>query len=180
MMMALRPRKHKNDQENDDLIEINAEMQGSLNFKDPVNLKINGNFSGTLETRGTLTIGSSAEVHSDINGDNIIVAGKITGNIIAKTMLVLMPTAALKGNISTPKLNIVEGAIFHGNCQMLEVNNNSENYLNIKEVARYLEIGIPEIEELAISGEIPGKRTGERWEFERSQIDNWATSGRLK
>ena len=25
-------------------IEINAQMQGSLSFKDPVNLKINGNF----------------------------------------------------------------------------------------------------------------------------------------
>jgi excisionase family DNA binding protein len=179
--MALRNRKPR--QENDDnVIEINAQMQGSLNFKDDVNLKINGNFAGSLETRGTLTIGSSAEVHSDINGDNIIVAGKVTGDIIANTMLVLMPTAVLKGNISTPKLNIVEGAIFQGNCQMLErqTTASAANLLSIKEVSKYLEIGIDEIEQLANSGDIPGTKEGSSWKFERNQIDNWAASAKLK
>src|SRR4051812_20461290 len=93
-------------------IEINAQMQGTLSFKDAVNLKVNGNFTGTLEVKGTLTIGSAAHVEAHITGDNIIIAGKVRGDIIAKKMLVLMPTALLTGNISTPKLNIVEGAIF--------------------------------------------------------------------
>jgi len=42
--MSLRPRKNQEEQD-DKTIEINAQMQGSLVFKDPVNLKINGNFS---------------------------------------------------------------------------------------------------------------------------------------
>ncbi len=155
-------------------IEISAQMQGTLSFKDPVNLKVNGNFNGTLDCKGTLTVGSSAFVEAHITGDNIIIAGKIRGDIIAKKMLVLMPTAVLSGNISTPKLNIVEGAIFHGKCQMIE------DVLNVDEVSKYLEIEAPTILELAGEGKIPGIKNGDHWAFERSKIDSWAAAGRIK
>ena len=154
-------------------IEINAQMQGTLSFKDPVNLKINGNFNGTLEVKGTLTIGNAAFVEAHISGENIVIAGKVRGDIIAKKMLVLMPTGILTGNISTPKLNIVEGAIFQGKCQMME------DVLNLEEVAKYLEIDAPSILELANAGKIPATRNGDTWTFERSKIDNWAASGKI-
>ena len=154
-------------------IEISAQMQGTMSFRDPVNLKITGNFNGTLECRGTLTVGSSAFVEAHMTGDNIIIAGKVRGDVIAKKMLVLMPTATLTGNISTPKLNIVEGAIFHGKCQMVE------DVLNIDEVSKYLEIDQPAILELAGTGKIPGIKNGDSWTFERSKIDSWAAAGRI-
>jgi len=171
--MALRGRRETTEQQDDKSIEINAQMEGTLTFKDPVNLKINGSFNGSLETKGTLTIGKTAQVESNIIGDNIIIAGKVNGDITANKMLVLMPTAILRGNITTPKLNIVEGAIFQGTCHMME------GLLNIDEVAKYLEIDLREIEALANDGKIPGKKTGDTWKFERSQIDNWAASGKV-
>jgi len=170
--MALRPRKPEEQPEK--TIDISAQMQGTLSFKDPVNLKVNGNFNGTLEVRGTLTIGTEATVEAHITGDNIIIAGKVKGDIIAKKMLVLMPTASLHGNISTPKLNIVEGAVFCGQCQMVE------DLLNIDEVARYLEIEVPTIMELANKGGIPAQRSGDDWFFERNKIDSWATTAKIK
>lgn len=163
-------------------IDINAEMQGSLIFREPVNLKINGQFKGTLDTKGTLTIGSTAQVEANINGENIIIAGKVTGDVLANKMLVLMPTAVLRGNIITPKLNIVEGAMFQGRCQMQGgtlLNPDVENLLNIDEVAKYLEIDLNEIERLANTGKIPGTKSGNTWKFERTQIENWAASGKL-
>lgn len=172
--MALGGRKINKEQEDDKTIEINAQMQGSLSFKDPVNLKINGNFQGSLELRGTLTIGDTAEVNANINGDNIVIAGRVNGDIIANKMLILMPTAVLKGNISTPKLNIVEGAIFQGKCQMLE------DVLNLDEVAKYLEIDLNEIEELVLSGKIPATKNGNDWKFERVKIDHWAATGKVE
>ena len=182
--MALRGRRDMPEQEQDKTVEINAQMQGSLTFKDPVNLKINGEFTGSLETKGTLSIGSKAIVDATINGENIIIAGKVTGDILAYKMLTLMPTAVLRGNISAPKLNIVEGAIFQGKCQMMEINTTEsttdDNFLDIDEVAKYLEIDMSEIEALANSGKIPGRKTGNNWKFERSQIDHWAASGRIK
>lgn len=171
--MAIRPSRKDQNDSSERTIEINAQMQGTLSFKDAVNLKINGNFNGTMETRGTLTIGGSAFVEAHITGENIIVAGKVRGDIVAKKMLVLMPTAILTGNISTPKLNIVEGAVFQGKCQMME------DTLNLDEVAKYLEIDSPAILELANAGKIPAIKKGEAWQFERSKIDSWAASGKV-
>ena len=181
--MALRGRKAPTNQDESKTVEISAQMQGTLIFKDPVNLKINGEFNGSLETKGTLSIGSSAEITANIDGENVIIAGTIKGDIFAQKMLTLMPTAVLRGNIKTPKLNIVEGAVFQGSCQMLdevEGAKNSNELLDIDEVAKYLEIDMNEIESLANSGKIPGTRSGDSWKFERSQIDNWAASGRIK
>ncbi len=177
--MALRPRKSHREEKEEKTIEINAQMQGILTFKDPVNLKINGQFNGSLDTRGTLTIGVDAKVDANINGDNIVIAGKVNGDIEANTMLVLMPTAVLRGNITTPKLNIVEGAVFQGQCRMIKEEEADNNLLNITEVADYLEIDIKEIEKLANSGKIPGVRQGDVWRFEREQIDRWASSGKI-
>lgn len=180
-MMAFRGGKSsKESMQTEKSIEINAQMQGSLMFKDPVNLKINGLFSGSLETRGTLTVGGKSEVQANIIGDSIIIAGKVDGDVTANVMLVLMPSATLNGNINVRKLNIVEGAQFQGHCSMSNGQNNPDNLLDIDEVARYLEINIDEIEALANSGKIPGIREGDSWKFEQNQIDHWATSGKLK
>ena len=162
------------DDEIEKKIEINAQMQGSLSFKDPVNLKINGNFNGTLDAKGTLTIGNTAFVEAHISGENIILAGKVRGDIVAKKMLVLMPTAVLTGNISTPKLNIVEGAIFQGQCQMIEDN------MSADELSRYLQIDMPTIMDLANNNKIPAKKSGDAWIFERSRIDSWAATGAME
>ncbi len=159
-------------------IEINAEMHGSLTFKDPVDLKINGIFSGNLDVKGTLTVGVSAQVEADINGDNIILAGKVKGNVHATKMLTLMPTAVLSGDIYSPKLNIVEGAVFQGTCHMA-VQEASE-WMNIRELATYLELDEAVLLELVKNGKIPVVREGEEMKFERSQIDHWAVSGIVK
>jgi excisionase family DNA binding protein len=169
--MQLRPSKKAEEHEN--VVEISAQMQGSLAFNDPVNLKINGQFKGSLQTKGTLTIGNTADVEANIIGDNIVVAGKVKGDMTAHKMLVLMPSAVLKGNITTPKLNIVEGAIFQGNCQMLD------ELLDLPEVAKYLEIDLKEIETLVNSGKIPATRSGNSWQFERTKIDQWASTGKV-
>lgn len=171
--MAFNRKEHKEIPE-EKSIEINAQMEGSLTFSDPVNLKIHGRYSGKLDTRGTLTIGPTAQVDANIVGENVIIAGKVKGNIIARKMLVMMPTAMLHGDISTPKLNIVEGAVFQGRCHMLE------DVLTIDDLAQYLEIEIPAIIELASTGKIPAVKEGDNWKFERAQIDLWAASGRVK
>lgn len=155
-------------------IEINAQMQGSLSFKDPVNLKINGNFNGTLDVKGTLTIGDTAFVEAHINGENIVIAGKVRGDVVAKKMLVLMPSAVLTGNITTPKLNVVEGALFQGQCQMIEES------MNVDDVSKYLQIDVGAIIDLANNGKIPARKSGDSWNFERSKIDSWAATGAME
>ncbi len=156
------------------VLDVDAAMQGSLAFKDPVNLRINGKFEGTLETRGNLTIGQSAIVLADIVGDNVIVGGRVKGRITAKERLTLLPTAIVEGDLYPAKLNVAEGAILEGHCSMLH------DFLNAEELARYLEVDLNSIMEWANSGKMPAQKEGSNWKFERKAIDSWVASGKIE
>ena len=155
------------------IIDVDASMQGTLSFKDPVNMRINGKFEGTLETRGNLTISQTAIVLADIVGDNVIIGGRVKGKIIAKERLTLLPTAIVEGDVYPVKLNITEGAILEGKCTMLH------EFLNAEELAHYLEVDLSSIMEWANSGKVPGHKEGNDWKFERKSIDSWIASGKI-
>ena len=157
----------------DKILDVDASMQGTLSFKDPVNLRINGKFEGTLDTKGNLTIGSFAIVAADINGDNIIIGGKVKGRIVAREMLTLLPTAILEGEIFPAKLNIAEGAVLEGTCKMLQ------DFLSAEQLANYLEVDLNSILEWANSGKLPGRKEGDKWKFERKNIDSWVAAGKI-
>jgi len=155
------------------IIDVDAAMQGSLTFKDPVNLRINGKFEGNLETKGSLTISQTATVFGDIMGDNIIIGGRIKGRITAKERLTLLPTAIVDGDVYPAKLNVAEGAVLQGRCSMLH------DFLNAEELARYLELDLNSVIEWANSGKMPAVKEGDNWRFERKTIDTWVAAGKI-
>ena len=155
------------------IIDVDAAMQGSLTFKDPVNLRINGKFEGNLETKGSLTISQTATVFGDIMGDNIIIGGRIKGRITAKERLTLLPTAIVDGDVYPAKLNVAEGAVLQGRCLMLH------DFLNAEELARYLELDLNSVIEWANSGKMPAVKEGDNWRFERKTIDTWVAAGKI-
>ncbi len=155
------------------MLDVDASMQGSLNFKDPVNLRINGKFDGNLQTQGNLTIGQHAVVTADIVGDTVIVAGKIKGNITAKKCLVIQSTAVIEGDIYPAKLSIAEGGFFKGACAMLG------EFLNTEELARYLDVDMNLINEWAGNGKIPAIKQDDFWKFEKKAVDAWIAEGKV-
>jgi len=155
------------------VLDVDASMQGTLVFKDTVNLRINGKFEGNLETRGNLTIGPSASVQADITGDNIIVGGKVKGKIIAKERLTLLPQSSVNGQIYPAKLNVAEGAVFEGQCAMLH------EFLNAEELSKYLEVDLNSVMDWANSGKVPTSKEGDVFKFERKAIDSWVASGKI-
>lgn len=155
------------------ILDVDASMQGTLSFKDAVNLRINGKFEGSLETKGNLTVGPTAVVAANIIGDNIIVGGRVKGKIIAKERLTLLPSAIVEGDIYPCRLNVAEGAVLEGRCYMLH------DLLNSEELARYLEVDHSSIMEWANSGKVPGLKEDGDWKFERKAIDSWVASGKL-
>ncbi len=59
--MAFRSRRREKEQptevvEQKKILDVDASMQGSLTFRDPVNLRIHGKFEGSLDTKGQLTV----------------------------------------------------------------------------------------------------------------------------
>ena len=93
-------------------------FHGILEFEKP--LQINGRFEGEIITDGVLVIGEGAVVRANIKAGTVIVGGEITGNIEAKTRLEMLTTGKVYGNIRTAKLQIADGVVFDGNCEMIE------------------------------------------------------------
>ena len=166
------------------ILDVDASMQGTMSFKDPVNLQINGRFEGTLDTRGTLTIGEKAFVSANIVGDEITIAGRVTGEVVAKKSLKLISPARVDGNIRTPLLEIGKGAVLNGNCQMVSAGRTSSQagaeILEVEEVARYLEVDSSVVRDWAVSGKLPAIREGDRLHFDKAKIDEWIASERIK
>jgi len=169
--MAFKDRKRPIEEKT---LDVDASMTGTLSFKDPVNMRINGRFEGTLEVRGNLTIGDTATVEAHIIGDNIVIAGKVRGDIIARGKLTLTASAIMQGEIKTSKLSVEEGAILQGRCIMLE------DILDADELARYLEVDLSSIMEWANNGKVPAFKENNEWRFERKKIDEWISKGAIK
>ncbi len=173
----------KNGNQTPKVLEVDASLQGNLVFKDAVNLHINGNFDGRLETKGDLLIGENAMVKANIIGERISIAGNVTGDITAQSELKFTSTARVRGNVQTPSLTIEKGSIFHGMSRMLaETEPDAKNrrvFLSADEVARYLSVEKDLISEWAENGKLPGSREGQNWRFEKEKVDEWVASGRI-
>ncbi|MBU1895232.1 MAG: polymer-forming cytoskeletal protein [Candidatus Omnitrophota bacterium] len=166
------------------VLDVNASMQGTLRFDDPVNLRISGKFEGTLDTKGSLMIGENADIKANITGEIISVAGNINGNVKATEMISLESTARLKGDIETLKLSVSEGAVVNGRIHMVspQTFDNAEetDWMNLKELAEYLEVDSNKIKDWVNDGMLPGTRNGKEWMFERAKVDAWITDGKIK
>jgi len=175
--------RRRNEEPKEKILDVDASMQGTLAFKDPVNLRINGKFEGKLETKGRLTIGEHAVVKADIVGENITIAGKVNGDITAEHAIKLVQPACVIGDIKTPALHIDEGAILEGHCNMILEGKSPQSdaaTLTIDEVAKYLEVDRNMVQEWADTGKLPAVKEGSKWKFEKNKIESWLTSEKIK
>lgn len=93
-------------------------LNGILTFKKP--LQINGEFEGEIISDGYLLIGEGAIIRANIKANTVIVGGHVTGNVIALDRLEMLGTGKVQGNIKTSKLQIADGVVFDGNCEMIQ------------------------------------------------------------
>lgn len=165
------------------LLEVDASMSGSLSFKDPVNLQINGRFDGTLDIKGSLTIGPSAQVKATIYGEEMSVAGSVEGTVVASKRLELLSTARVTGKVTAPKLVVHEGAVLHGSCDMVSASPAPAEggaWMSVEDLARYLEVEAGTIVEWAATGRLPGRQDGAAWQFDRKRIEEWLAQEKIK
>jgi excisionase family DNA binding protein len=53
----------------------------------------------------------------------------------------------------------------------------TDKWLTIDELAAYLKMGRTKLYTLAQKGNIPGRKIGSQWRFDREEIDAWIKSG---
>ncbi|AFM13334.1 bactofilin family protein [Turneriella parva] len=91
-------------------------FKGNLQFARP--LKIQGKYEGEIKGTDALEIGPQAKIQAHIEATHVVVFGHVTGNVVATEKVELRQGATLIGNIRAPKLEIDDGVIFEGQCEM--------------------------------------------------------------
>jgi cytoskeletal protein CcmA (bactofilin family) len=113
--------------------EINAflgkdtEFEGKFSFTGAV--RIDGKFTGEIESTGTLIVGETATIKSQIHVADMIISGEVNGDVVAENKIEISVPGKLFGNIQTPKLVIEEGVIFEGKCKMQELGKDKKKAL---------------------------------------------------
>lgn len=164
------------------ILDVNASMQGTLRFDDPVNLRISGNFEGTLDTKGKLMVGDKASIKANITGEYVSIAGEVNGNIKATSLLELKGTAKLSGDIETSALIVEQGAVLNGSIKMQEDGNTSKrgDWMNVDQLGKYLEVDPDKVVEWAENNLLPATREGGKWIFNRMKVDQWIAEGKVR
>jgi cytoskeletal protein CcmA (bactofilin family) len=90
-------------------VVVKGELSGSED------LVIDGEVEGSIALRGqTLTVGPNGRVRANIEARNVILHGRVDGDISASERVDLRKSASLAGNISTTRISIEDGAFFKG------------------------------------------------------------------
>ena len=78
-------------------------------------LRIDGRVEGSIEVGDhMLIVGARAAVKANLVAKSIVISGTVVGNVTATERLELQATGSVEGNISSPRLVMVEGAIAKG------------------------------------------------------------------
>jgi len=93
-----------------------AEFSGKLVLSGLV--RIDGEFKGEVLGNGTLIIGDGAYIEANIAVDNMLISGEVRGDLDIKKKVEVSSTGKISGNIKTSILEVKEGAIIDGACQM--------------------------------------------------------------
>jgi cytoskeletal protein CcmA (bactofilin family) len=90
-------------------------FDGVLSFEGT--LRVDGRVAGSiLATHGALIVGAQGRVHARVEVGELVLAGLLVGDVIARKRVELLPGAQLEGSVTSPLLAIAEGGHVAGRC----------------------------------------------------------------
>jgi cytoskeletal protein CcmA (bactofilin family) len=98
------------------LLGRGSEFEGKLTFEGTV--RIDGCLKGEVFSDDVLVVGEGAVVEAEIDIGEIIIQGTVKGNIKAQRSVEILAPGKVKGDITTPALQIDKGVIFDGRANM--------------------------------------------------------------
>lgn len=98
-------------------------MGPTLSFKGEIygeeDLVIQSEVEGLIDLRNnSVTVGKNGRLKADIYGKNVTIEGKVVGNIVGFDNVKVSQTGSVKGNVTSPRVNLEDGAKFKGSIDM--------------------------------------------------------------
>lgn len=97
-------------------LDRTVRFEGTLEFSGT--LRIEAQVKGNILSNQTLVLGEGAKVEGQIEGNQVIIAGRFDGVIFAKGRVEIQAKGVVSGEIHTPCMVIEPGGIFDGRCHM--------------------------------------------------------------
>lgn len=98
------------------VIGPDTKIKGEMFFEKSA--RILGSFEGKITAQGEVQIGAGAVCNAAVEGERIIVDGRVHGPITARDRLTLTANAQVQGDLTAGTLVVAEGASFVGHCQV--------------------------------------------------------------
>lgn len=98
------------------LLERDIEIVGDISFSGDLYLqgRINGNVVAPLESAAALYLQEGSEVIGEIRAPSVVVAGKVSGDLLVTNRLSLKSSAEIIGNIHYTEILMEQGASVNG------------------------------------------------------------------
>ena len=94
-------------------LQIKGEISGSEN------LQIDGAVEGPISLNGhELIVGSAAQLNSEIRAGEVVVNGKVVGNVHARGRVEITKDGSITGDLSCARISIEDGAHFKGRIEI--------------------------------------------------------------
>jgi len=97
-------------------IEKNTTFVG--NFVSESDIRVDGTFEGSIETKGKVVIGNSGSIEGTIVCNSADIEGKFVGTIQVQDLLSIGSTGSVEGDVAISKLIVESGAIFNAKSSM--------------------------------------------------------------
>src|SRR5882757_6437748 len=95
------------------VLTADCEFKGALAFSGE--LQLHGRLEGTIESEGgALTVGEEAIIKAEIKVNDVLIYGKVQGNIYATGRIELRGKAEVYGDLHSNRLAMDDGAVFVG------------------------------------------------------------------
>ena len=98
------------------IIGTNTFVNGNLEGDE--DLTVEGRVEGSINLSKTLTVEVGGVVRANINVRNAVVSGILVGNVTAQESVHVTEQGRVVGDISAPRVILVDGASFRGNIDM--------------------------------------------------------------
>jgi cytoskeletal protein CcmA (bactofilin family) len=93
-------------------------ISGNLNGDE--DLTVRGRVEGTVTLTKTLVVEPTGVVKAEVQVKNCVIAGAVAGNVTASESVEITKEGRMIGDISAPRVIIVDGASFRGRIDMGE------------------------------------------------------------
>lgn len=99
------------------VIGPSIQIEGTLRGQEDVSIE--GEVTGTIHLQNnTLTVGAQGKIKADVYANTIYVEGSTEGDLFGSEQVIIRKSAKVRGNITSPRVSLEDGATFKGSIEM--------------------------------------------------------------